>query len=90
VTSLSARPSTTTREPMAQAELLQSRDRWRFALLDQSSFVGRRAMRPVAGRKAIAPNFFEGLLCGQLHGVRLCTGGQWITWIVESGHKLMA
>jgi hypothetical protein len=30
-----------------------------------------------------------GLLCGQLHGVRLCTGGQWITWIAGSGHKLM-
>src|SRR5262245_7438012 len=24
----------------------------------------------------------RGLLCGQLHGVRLCTGGQWIAWIV--------
>jgi len=30
-----------------------------------------------------------GLLCGQLHDVRLCTGSQWITWIVGSGHERM-
>jgi len=61
-----------------------------------ASTVGRAFARRYSGsasgiKALLAPRALGdttpgGLLCG--HGVRLCTGGQWITWIVGSGHKL--